>query len=139
MNILLISLLASAASLAYGAFLIWQVLKKSPGDEKMQEIQKAIQEGASAYLKRQNSTVFWVGLIAALILWKWLGGLTATGFAVGAITSAFAGYIGMMVAVRANARVAEEAKSGLAPAFNLAFKGGAVTVALDGSRIVFKS
>ena len=127
MNILLISLLASLAALIYGAFLIWLVLKKSPGDEKMREIQKAIQEGASAYLKRQNSTVFWVGLIAVLLLWKWLGYMTAIGFSVGAIASALAGYIGMMVAVRANARVAEEAKNGLAPAFNLAFKGGAVT------------
>ena len=127
MNILLISLLVSLASLAYGAILIWQVLKKSPGDEKMQEIQKAIQEGAIAYLKRQNTTVFWVGLIAALFLWKVLGSMTAIGFGIGAVASALAGYIGMMVAVRANARVAEEAKNGLAPAFNLAFKGGAVT------------
>ncbi|MBI2003689.1 MAG: sodium-translocating pyrophosphatase [Parcubacteria group bacterium] len=127
MNILLISLLASLAALAYGAFLIWQVLKKSAGDEKMREIQKAIQEGAAAYLKRQNRTVFGVGIIAVLILWYWLGTITAIGFAVGAIASALAGYIGMMVSVRANARVAEEAKNGLAPAFNLAFKGGAVT------------
>ena len=127
MNILLISLFASLASLIYGGVLIWLVLKKSPGDEKMQEIQKAIQEGASAYLKRQNTTVFWVGLIAVLLLWKWLGYMTAIGFSVGAIASGLAGYIGMMVAVRANARVAEEAKKGLAPAFNLAFKGGAVT------------
>ena len=127
MNILFISLLASLASLAYGAFLIWQVLKKSPGDERMREIQKAIQEGASAYLKRQNRTVFGVGIIAALVLWYWLGTITAVGFAVGAIASALAGYVGMLVAVRANARVAEEARRGLAPAFNLAFKGGAVT------------
>ena len=127
MNILLISLLASLASLAYGAILIWQVLKKSAGDEKMREIQKAIQEGASAYLRRQYKTVFFVGLIAVLILWKWLGVMTAIGFAIGAIASALAGYVGMMAAVRANARVAEEAKRGLAPAFSLAFKGGAVT------------
>ncbi len=127
MSILLISLFASLTSLAYGAFLIWMVLKKSPGDEKMREIQKAIQEGASAYLKRQNRTVFVVGIIAVLVLWKWLGGLLAVGFAVGAVASALAGYIGMMVAVRANVRVAEEAKHGLARAFNLAFKGGAVT------------
>jgi len=142
MNILLISLLASVAALLYGAFLIWQVLKKSPGDGKMREIQKAIQEGASAYLKRQNKTVFVVGIIAVLILWKWLGMATAVGFAVGAVASALAGYVGMMVAVRANSRVAEEARqdfplenlSGqakhqkrLSNAFNLAFKGGAVT------------
>ncbi|MBI4158425.1 MAG: sodium-translocating pyrophosphatase [Candidatus Yanofskybacteria bacterium] len=127
MNILLFSLLASVASLGYGAFLIWQVLAKPQGDEKMREIQKAIQEGASAYLSRQNKTVFWVGLAAVLVLWYWLGTVLAIGFVVGAIASALAGYIGMMVAVRANVRVAEEAKHGLARAFGLAFKGGAVT------------
>ena len=142
MNILLFSLLASIASLAYGVFLIWQVLAKPQGNEKMREIQKAIQEGSSAYLARQNKTVFWVGLAAVLALWYWLGPTLAAGFVVGAVASAFAGYIGMMVAVRANVRVTEEARqdfplenlSGqakhqrrLSNAFNLAFKGGAVT------------
>src|SRR3989344_2358687 len=127
MSILPFSLLASIASLGYGAFLIWQVLKKPTGDEKMRAIQKAIQEGASAYLARQNKTVFWVGLAAVLILWYWLGISLAAGFVVGAVASAFAGYIGMMVAVRANVRVTEEAKHGLSRAFGLAFKGGAVT------------
>src|SRR3989344_8089236 len=117
MNILLFSLLASVASLGYGAFLIWQVLKKPTGDEKMREIQKAIQEGASAYLARQNKTVFWVGAAAVLVLWKWLGTPLAAGFVVGSVASALAGYIGMMVAVRANVRVAEEAKHGLSRAF----------------------
>ena len=92
----------------------------------MVAIQKAIQEGASAYLKRQNRTVFFVE-IAVLILWKWLGFSIAAGFVVGAVSSALAGYIGMMVAVRANSRVAEEAKHGLARAFSVGFKGGAVT------------
>ena len=127
MNTLLLSLLASLASLAYGAFLIWRVLKKSSGDEKMREIQKAIQEGASAYLKRQNTTVLLVGVAVALIIWWGLGGVTAVGFVLGAVASALAGYVGMMVAVRANARVAEEAKHGLARAFAMGFKGGAVT------------
>ncbi len=127
MSILLFSLLASVASLGYGAFLAWRVLKKPTGDDKMREIQKAIQEGASAYLARQNKTVFWVGLVVALLLWYWLGAVLTVGFVVGAVSSAFAGYVGMMVAVRANVRVAEEAKHGLARAFNLAFKGGAVT------------
>src|SRR3989344_3876493 len=127
MNTILFSLVASGASLGYGAFLIWGVLKKSPGDEKMVAIQKAIQEGASAYLKRQNRTVFFVGVVAVLILWKWLGFSVAGGFVVGAVALALAGYIGMMVAVRANARVAEEAKHGLARAFDMGFKGGAVT------------
>src|SRR3989338_3874391 len=121
------SLLASIASLGYGAYLIWQVLKKPMGDEKMQSIQKAIQEGATAYLKRQNRTVALVGIVAVVILYIWLGKLMAIGFVIGATASAFAGYVGMMVAVRTNVRVTEEAKHGLARAFDLAYKGGAVT------------
>src|SRR5713101_7098061 len=117
MKILLISLLSSLASLAYGSYLIWEILKKSPGSEKMQSIQKAIQEGAQAYLKRQNKTVFMVGLAVAVVLSFGLGRLLSMGFIVGAVASAIAGYAGMMVSVRANARVAEEAKNGLAPAF----------------------
>ncbi|MEK7203604.1 MAG: sodium/proton-translocating pyrophosphatase, partial [Patescibacteria group bacterium] len=127
MNILLISFLASLAALAYGAFLIWRVLQKSPGDEKMREIQRAIQEGASAYLIRQFKTVFFVGVIAVLILWRWLGGLMAVGFVIGAVGSALAGYVGMMNAVRVNSRVAESAKQGLKQAFSVAYRGGAVT------------
>jgi len=126
-NILWFSLAAAVASLAYGAFLIWQILKKPSGDDKMQSIQKAIQEGAEAYLMRQNKTVLAVGLVVAAIMYTWLGTVTAVGFLVGAVASAVAGYIGMMVAVRANSRVAEEAKNGLAKAFSLGFKGGAVT------------
>ncbi|MDP3792847.1 MAG: sodium-translocating pyrophosphatase [bacterium] len=127
MNTLLLSLIASLTSLVYGAFLIWQILKKSPGDEKMQSIQKAIQEGAEAYLKRQNRTVLAVGVVVAAIMYLGLGLTTALGFLIGAVASAAAGYVGMMVSVRANSRVAEEAKNGLSPAFILAFRGGAVT------------
>jgi len=101
----------------------------------MQSIQKAIQEGAEAYLKRQNKTVLAVGVVAAAVIYIWLGVTMAIGFLVGAVASAAAGYIGMMVSVRANVRVAEEARStssgqakdGLARAFSLAFKGGSVT------------
>jgi len=127
MNTLWLALAASLASLGYGAFLIWQILKKPMGDDKMQSIQKAIQEGAEAYLKRQNMTVLAVGIIVAAALYVWLGMTLAAGFLVGAVASALAGYIGMMVAVRTNSRVAEEAKNGLAPAFSLGYKGGAVT------------
>lgn len=123
----MIALVASLVSIAYGAFLTWQILQKPMGDEKMIEIQKAIQEGAQAYLSRQNKTVFGVGIVAFALLWAWLGAPVALGFAIGAFASGLAGYIGMMVAVRSNSRVAEEAKGGIAKAFSLAFKGGAVT------------
>ena len=127
MNTILMAVMAGGASLIYGGVLIWMILKKSAGDEKMQAIQKAIQEGASAYLGRQNKTVLFVGIPVVLVMWRWLGLPTAVGFAVGAVASALAGYIGMMVAVRANARVAQEAKHGLKRAFSMGFRGGAVT------------
>src|SRR3989338_8118970 len=127
MNTLWLAVSAGSASLAYGAFLTWQILKKPMGDEKMQLIQKAIQEGAETYLMRQNKTVLAVGLVAAALLYIWFGKIVSMGFVVGAVASALAGYAGMIVSVRANARVAEEAKNGLAPAFSLGYKGGAVT------------
>ncbi len=126
---MLFPILASLLSIAYAAFLTWQVLKQPKGDSQMQEISRAIQEGASAYLKRQYRTVAIVAVpifIALLLLFKdnpWI----AIGFLVGAVASALAGFLGMMVAVRANVRVTEAAKSGLAKAFSIAFKGGAVT------------
>lgn len=127
MNILLFPLIAALVSLAYGAVLISYVLKKEQGDEKMRAISAAIREGASAYLKRQNKVVAMVGVIVAALLWWRLGSLIAIGFVVGAVASMLAGYVGMFVAVRANVRVAEAAKSGIKQAFNLAFRGGAVT------------
>jgi len=127
MNILLISLLSSLAALAYGAYVGWGVLQKSAGDEKMQSIAKAIQEGASAYLRRQNKTVLIVGVVVAALLYAFLGWQLAVGFVVGAGASALAGYVGMMISVRANVRVAEEARHGIRRAFSLGFRGGAVT------------
>ena len=127
MNILYYPLIASVVSLCYGAILIGQVLKKPQGDEKMKEISAAIREGASAYLKRQNRVVAIVGIIVAIALYVFLDPTTAIGFVVGAFASMLAGYVGMFVAVRANVRVAEAAKSGITQAFNLAFRGGAVT------------
>ncbi len=127
MNILQFSLLASLVSLGYGVFLIMQVLAKPAGDDKMRAIQRAIQEGAQAYLKRQNTTVLAVGAGIAVLLFLFLDPVIATGFVFGALASALAGYVGMMVSVRVNSRVAHEAQNGLAQAFSLAFKGGAIT------------
>ena len=127
MSILTISIVASIISLLYGAFLVNSVMKKSAGDEKMIAIQQAIEQGARAYLARQNKTVLGVGLVIAILLAIWLGRMSALGFVVGALSSMLAGYIGMIVSVKANARVAEEAKKGIAEAFSLGFKGGAVT------------
>ncbi len=125
--ILLISLAASIISILYGVILSAQVLKKSPGNQKMQEIQQAIEQGAKAYLRRQNKTVAIVGAIIAVVLYYFLGQTITLGFIFGAAASMLAGYIGMSVAVKANARVAEEARYGIPRAFSLAFKGGAVT------------
>jgi K(+)-stimulated pyrophosphate-energized sodium pump len=127
MNILLVSLISSLAALAYGAYLAWDVLKKSPGNETMQSIARAIQEGAAAYLKRQTMTVMAVGAVVAVVIYAWLGLTMALGFVLGAVASAVAGWLGMAVAVRANVRVTQEATHGLARAFALGYKGGAVT------------
>ena len=126
-NSVWLSLVSGFAAIAYGIFLMLRVLSKPQGDDKMRAISKAIQEGATAYLKRQYTTIFFVGVVVAALFWYWLGYLSALGFIIGAVTSALAGFMGMWVAVRANVRVAEEAKNGLGGAFSLAFKGGAVT------------
>ncbi len=118
---------AVAAAIFYGGWLIVEILRKASGDEKMQEISSAIQVGAAAYLQRQYKVVALVAIALAVLIYFVLGQNTAVGFLIGAVLSALAGFIGMSVAVRANVRVAEEAKQGLSQAFSLAYKGGAVT------------
>src|SRR3989344_2125758 len=119
--------LAGIAAIIFGFVLTNLVLKKPAGNDKMREIAAAIQEGAQAYLSRQYKTVALVAIILAIIIWYFLGFNTAIGFVVGAVASAAAGFIGMVVAVRANVSTAVAAKTGLAAAFHLAFRGGAVT------------
>jgi K(+)-stimulated pyrophosphate-energized sodium pump len=129
----LFALICGLLAVAYGAYLTRWVLQQSPGNERMREIQAAIQEGASAYLNRQYRTVGVVAVVVAallLIAGIWsddLGWKVALGFIIGAVLSALAGYVGMNTAVRANARVAEAGRTGLSEAFDVAFKGGTVT------------
>ncbi|GMU25935.1 sodium-translocating pyrophosphatase [Patescibacteria group bacterium] len=118
---------ASILALAWGAYLVRWVLNQPAGEGKMTEIAEAIQQGAKAYLLRQNKTVAFIGAIIFIVLLVTLGRNTALGFAVGAILSALAGYIGMSVSVRANVRTAEAAKKGMKEALDVAVKGGSVT------------
>lgn len=126
-NMIIVPIIISLISIAYALILRAFIMKNSRGDEKMIAIADAIKEGSRAYLRRQNKTVALVAVPLLIIIWLALGWLTALGFFVGAAASAYAGYLGMMTAVDANSRTTEAAKKGLAPAFNIAFRGGAVT------------
>ncbi len=128
-NELALQLTLGAAVLAilYGIFTARWVLARPAGNDKMQEIAAAIQEGAKAYLNRQYGAIGAVGVVLFVVLGAFLNWASAIGFAIGAILSGLTGYIGMFVSVRANVRTAEAARIGVAPALNIAFRGGAVT------------
>jgi K(+)-stimulated pyrophosphate-energized sodium pump len=126
-TLLYFSIFAALVSLGYGTFLIVKVLKEPQGEGKQVEIAQAIQQGASAFLSREYKTIALVALVLFVVIWIVFGPMVTWAFALGAVSSALAGYIGMSVAVRANVRTAEAAKNGLADAFGVAFKGGAVT------------
>ena len=114
-------------AILYGAWAGGSVLKMSAGNERMQQIASAIQEGASAYMNRQYTTIAGVGVVLLLVIGFALDWWYAAGFAVGAILSALSGFVGMYVSVRANVRTAEAARNGLETALGVAFKGGSVT------------
>jgi K(+)-stimulated pyrophosphate-energized sodium pump len=131
--IITFALVAAVTGIVYGLYLAMWVFKLDAGNPKMQEIAKAIQEGASAYLNRQYRTVGVVAAVLFAILWgagaisDKFGLLTAVGFLIGAGASSLAGYVGMVIAVRANVRTAQAAHKGMNAALTVAFRGGAVT------------
>jgi K(+)-stimulated pyrophosphate-energized sodium pump len=128
-NSVLIALVCSGVAIAFGIGLTVWLLGLPAGSERMQAIAHAVQEGASAYLRRQYTTIAAVAVVLFLVIgfWNDLGWGTAVGFLIGAVLSAAAGFIGMNVAVRANVRTAEAAKRGVAPALRVAFSAGSVT------------
>src|SRR5690349_785459 len=125
----LFALVCAFIAIGYGIGLTLWLLRQPAGDARMQEIARAVQEGAAAYLRRQYQTVAVVAIVPFLLLgfYDKLGWGTAVGFLIGAALSAAAGFIGMNVAVRSNVRTAEAARTGLSPALNVAFRAGSVT------------
>jgi len=122
-----VALVCAACALVYGALTVRSLLALSPGNEKMVSISSAVQEGARAYLNRQYSTIALVGVVLFVALIFIQDIYVAIGFAIGGLSSAAAGYIGMNVSVRSNSRVAEAARDGVPKALSVAFRGGAVT------------
>ncbi len=124
---LIFAVAAAALAIVYALYLIRWILKLPSGEGKVLGVSLAIQEGAKAYLNRQYTVIAYIGAVAFILLFAFLGLQTALGFLVGAALSGIAGYIGMNVSVRSNSRTAEAAKHGIHSALDVAVKGGAVT------------
>ncbi len=127
MSLTIIAILCGLLAVVYGIVTSRQVLSASAGNEKMQEIAAAIQEGAKAYLGRQYRTIAIVGVAVAVLVALFLGVIPTVGFVIGAVLSGVAGYIGMNISVRANVRTAAAAQTGLQAGLTMAFRAGAIT------------